>query len=313
MDIGATATARQAPLRAPIPSSAQARGRVRSRLRSGRGVDWRLARLAMTCRRFGRPPALVIGIGALTAFTLFALSSLLDWPSGGTPGLIRPLGEIVIALFLLVLLARWARERVSREAALAAAEERRRLARELHDGVAQDLAFIVSQSLRLTRRFPDEPALERIAEAAERGLADSRMTINGLARPESTTLATAVCEQAHEMAERAGLRLELEVADGIQTTAEIEHAVMRISREAISNAARHADATTLAISVSSTADGLRVRVADDGRGFDPARMTRSGSAGFGLLSMDERARALGGEMRLESRPGAGTVVELALP
>jgi signal transduction histidine kinase len=155
--------------------------------------------------------------------------------------------------------------------------------------------------------------LARIAEAAERGLADSRMTINGLARPGSTTLAAAVCEQAHEMAERAGLRLEVEVADGIQTTAEVEHAVMRISREAISNAARHADATTLAISVSSTADGLRVRVADDGRGFDPARMTSSGSAGFGLVSMDERARALGGEMRLESRPGAGTVVELALP
>jgi signal transduction histidine kinase len=212
--------------------------------------------------------------------------------------------------------ARSTRERVSRrerEAALAVVAERRRLARELHDGVAQDLAFIVSQSLRLTRSFPDEPALERIAAAAERALADSRATINELTRPESTTLAAAVREQAREITERAGLRLELEVADDIETTAEVEHAVLRISREAISNAARHADATTVAISVSSTAEGLRVRVADDGRGFDPARRTSSRSSGFGLVSMDERARALGGEMRLESQPGAGTVVELALP
>jgi signal transduction histidine kinase len=258
MDIGAIATARQGPLGTPTPSHALARGRVKARPRSRRGVDWHLARR----------------------------------------------------------LARSARGRVSRrerEAALAVAEERRRLARELHDGVAQDLAFIVSQSLRLTRSFPDEPALERVATAAERALADSRTIIRGLTRSEATTLAAAVCDQAHEMTERAGLRLELEVADDIEATAEVEHAVLRISREAISNAARHADATTVAISVSSTPDGLRVRVADDGRGFDPAHMARSGSAGFGLVSMDERARALGGEMRLESQPGAGTVVELALP
>ena len=204
--------------------------------------------------------------------------------------------------------------RREREAALAVAQERRRLARELHDGVAQDLAFIVSQTLRLTRTFPDEPALERIAAAAERALAESRATLSGLVRSESTTLAAAVSDQAHEMAERAGLRLELEVADGIDTTAEVEHAVLRIVREAISNAARHADATTVAISVWSTAAGLRVRVADDGCGFDPARTQSSRSAGgFGLVSMDERARALGGKMRLESRPGVGTVIELALP
>jgi signal transduction histidine kinase len=270
----------------------------------------------MTWARLGRPLALGIGIGALTAYALFVLSSLLDWPGGGGAGLTRVLGESVAALVLLVLLARVARGRLSQrehEAALAVAEERRRLARELHDGVAQDLAFIVSQSLRLTRSFPDEPALERIAAAAERALDDSRTTINGLAKPGPATLAAAVCDQAHEIAERAGLRLELEVADGIERTAEVEHAVLRIIREATSNAARHADATTLSISVSSTAAGLRVRVADDGRGFDTARVANSGSTGFGLVSMDERARALGGHMRLESRPGVGTVVELALP
>jgi signal transduction histidine kinase len=270
----------------------------------------------MTWPQPDRPLAVGIGIAALTAFALFALSSLLDWPSGGAAGLVRLLGQLVTAVVGLALLARVVRERVSRrehEAALAVAEERRRLARELHDGVAQDLAFIVSQSLRLTRSFPDEPALDRIAAAAERALADSRTTINGLAKPGSTTLGAALCDQAHEIAERSGLQLTLEVVDGIETTAEVEHELLRIMREAISNAARHADATALAISVSSTADGLRLRIADDGRGFDPARIVTSGSGGFGLVSMDERARALGGEMRLESRPGVGTVVELALP
>jgi signal transduction histidine kinase len=252
----------------------------------------------------------------MAAFALLTLSALLDWPSGDAVGSIRLLAQFVIAVFVLALLASAAREQVSRreeDAALAVAEERRRLARELHDGVAQDLAFIVSQSLRMTRSFPDEPALERIAAAAERALADSRATITGLAAPRSATLGAAVCDQAYELAERAGLLLELEVADDIDTTAEVEHAVLRIIREAISNASRHANATTVAISVSSTADGLRVRVADDGRGFDPARIATSGSGGFGLASMDERARALGGEMRLESQPGVGTVVELALP
>jgi signal transduction histidine kinase len=196
---------------------------------------------------------------------------------------------------------------------LAVAAERRRVARELHDGVAQDLAFIVSQSKRLTRRFPDEPSLRRIAAAAERALADSRMTIYGLARPRPQTLAGAVRDHAEAIAERAGLQLTLEASDDVETSPEIEHAVLRIVSEAVSNVARHADATMLLISVSTTPDGLRVRVADDGCGFDPAEVTSSETSGFGLVSMDERARSIGGELMLESRTGGGTVLELRVP
>lgn len=196
---------------------------------------------------------------------------------------------------------------------LAVAAERRRIARELHDGVAQDLAFIVSQSLQLTRSFPDEPALQRIAAAAERALVDSRMAIYALARPRPHALGAAVREHAQEIAERAGLLLRLEIDDEIETTPEIEHAVRRIITEAASNAVRHADAAMLLISISSATDGLHVRIADDGRGFDPARIANSKSYGFGLVSMSERARSLGGELTLSSGLGVGTVVELRVP
>lgn len=194
------------------------------------------------------------------------------------------------------------------------ARERRRLARELHDGLAQDLAFIVSQSLRIAGRIPDEPGLAHIAAAAERALAESRRLIDELGLSRTLTLSAAIADEAQRLAERAGLKLSLQAAPEIETTAEIEHAVLRIVGEAVSNAARHARASSVFLTVTSSSDGLVVRVSDDGCGFDAARPRPvSQTSGYGLVSMAERARSIGAEMRLDSRPGIGTVVELTVP
>jgi signal transduction histidine kinase len=85
--------------------------------------------------------------------------------------------------------------------------------------------------------------------------------------------------------------------------------VIRILTEAISNAARHAGATRLRVALVAKGDSVVMQVGDNGRGFDASRRAASESGGIGLDSMAERAKALGGELRLESAPGRGTLVE----
>jgi signal transduction histidine kinase len=95
---------------------------------------------------------------------------------------------------------------------------------------------------------------------------------------------------------------------------EIERGLLRITHEAVSNAVRHAAARTIRVGLSFDADALRLNVTDDGRGFDPeARMDHSRGHHFGLVGISERAQAMGGELRLESRPGHGTEIVCRLP
>jgi signal transduction histidine kinase len=191
--------------------------------------------------------------------------------------------------------------------------ERGRLARELHDTVAQELAFIRAQSAQLAADNPDEPTIALIASSAERALGDLREAIYSLQLERSASIGAALEGRAQELATRGGLELTVEVADGVEASAEAEHAVMRIVQEAISNTARHAEATAMSVDVGSRDDSLVVRIADDGRGFDPASATTSESGGFGLVSMRERVRSLGGEISFDSAPGRGTTIEFAVP
>ena len=226
------------------------------------------------------------------------------------------LGDLLSAGGMLVLaigaVLEYERVRHSeRESAVQA--ERRRLARDLHDGVAQELAFIVGQSRRLALAFPDERALADIGSAAASALDGSRSTINGLRRAASHTLGGAVEQRARMLADRAGLDLHVDVSGDMVPSAELEHCLLSIVQEAISNAARHADATGLEVSVRAQEHSLELRISDDGRGFERGRVQISKHGGFGLLSMSERARELGGTLTLESSPGCGTAIEVTVP
>ncbi len=186
------------------------------------------------------------------------------------------------------------------------------MARDLHDGLAQELSFIVMQTRRL-REIDDKPALQHISTAAERGLDESRRAISALTRPVDEPLPVVLAQVAEDVGLRSGIELRLEFEDGIDAPLDVREALLRVVREAVTNAARHAGAKTVAIHLSSR-DGLRLRITDDGKGFDPERKRNgSKSGGFGLVSMKERVEILGGQLRVASRPGAGTEIEVALP
>lgn len=208
---------------------------------------------------------------------------------------------------LVLLLAHAAALGHRRAVAAAVARERRRMARELHDGVAQELAFIGTECSRLGL----DPGLHGIAEAAQRGLAESRRAILALRRPVAASLAEELEQVAHHAADRAGLRLDLRLARGVDLAPAARSELSRVVQESIANAARHAGATSVCVELS-VERGTRLAVSDDGAGFGPDP-PEAVPPGFGVLGMRERVAALGGELHIVSRRRRGTRVEVLLP
>ncbi len=184
-------------------------------------------------------------------------------------------------------------------------EERRRIARDLHDGLAQELAFISTQ----TRLLGEGRREQSLSSAADRALEESRRAIDALTKPLGEPVDVVVAKAAEEVATRVGARLTLDLQRGVETTHETREALRRIVREATVNATEHGRATEVGISLERNGAGLHVAIRDDGDGFDPERPTE----GFGLISIRERAARLGGDVTVRSEPGSGTTVEVVLP
>jgi len=220
-------------------------------------------------------------------------------------------GDILRLLFYALILVGVLREIAAYQAQLtvvAVDRARRRIARNLHDGLAQELSFIINQSQRLS--IADEEPAAHIAAAATRALDESRHAIATLARPADGELAASVSQAAEEVAARDRVRLQLDLAPGLQAPDDVHDAVMRIVREAISNAIRHGGASSVAISLADEG-GVRLTIEDDGTGL-AAGAPRRGT-GFGLTSMRERAEALGGMLELSSAPRGGARLEVWIP
>jgi signal transduction histidine kinase len=227
-------------------------------------------------------------------------------------------GDILRLAFYLLLFVGAAREIAgagyqARSAEVAILEERRRMARDLHDGLAQELAYIVTQTRRLAsvtaELATDRREVTYLAAAAERALDESRRAITALTQPIYQPLHIALAQEAGEVADRVGIELELSVDPTIEVDPATRETLLRIVREAVSNAGLHGHAGRISVDLSN-GHGLRLRVTDDGEGFDTED---AGSSGFGLTSMQERAKALGGQFRLRSQPGIGTEIEIVLP
>jgi signal transduction histidine kinase len=191
----------------------------------------------------------------------------------------------------------------------AASGERRRIARDLHDGLAQELAFIVGQTRSLVDASGEEGPFANIAAAAERALDESRSAIAALSRNVDDPLDVALAQAAEDVAGRTGAHIRFELTPGIHVAPDVREDLARIVREAVSNAARHGEARNVTVALSNT-NGIQVRVSDDGKGFDPGAPRRRG---FGLTSMRERAEQRGGTIDIRSNPGDGTEVEVQLP
>ena len=220
-------------------------------------------------------------------------------------------GDVLRLLFYAVLLvgaAREIKEYWRGLAATAVLEERRRIARELHDGVAQELAFIGRRARRLASRTGVDEA-RQIAAAADRALGDSRRAIATLTRPLDQPLSEVLAEAVGEVVARHPVELDLSLAHGVRIGNDAREALVRIACEAVSNAARHGQAQCVRLELEN-GKHVRFRVVDDGVGFDP---TIPLTGHFGLVSMRERAQAVGGSFRVRSAPGTGTEVEVVLP
>jgi signal transduction histidine kinase len=189
-------------------------------------------------------------------------------------------------------------------------DERRRVARDLHDGVAQELAFISSQMRWIVKQEPEKRAVDQIMDSVERALDESRAAISALSRPADESLHTALANAAADIGTRVGARLELDLDERVDLPGPWREALVRITREAVANAVRHGRARTVSVQLRD-ADGVWLRVTDDGEGFDPTDVHPGG--GYGLTSMRERTEALGGQFSVSSAPGEGTCVEIELP
>jgi signal transduction histidine kinase len=220
-------------------------------------------------------------------------------------------GDVLRLGFYLLLLMGAAREITAywrAQAEVAVLDERRRLARDLHDGLTQELAYIAGQAQGLVTSREHLRA-SRVAAAAERALDESRRAIAALTRPVGEPLEAALVREAEEVAHRTGTSVRFALDSDLRLDQAFEEAALRITREGIANAGRHGRAREVVVEVRN-GHGLLLRISDDGRGFDPSEVT---GGGFGLISMRERAEALGGTFTVVSAPGQGATLEVLWP
>ena len=192
-------------------------------------------------------------------------------------------------------------------------EERNRLAREIHDTIAQDLSAIAFQLEAAEALLAQKSEPERVRRSVtaaldltRKGLEEARRSVLDLrAAPlEGRTLPVALASLAQE----AGVAFESAQA-AVPLPPAVEVGLYRIAQEALQNALRHAAASRIVIGLETSLDQVRLTVQDDGKGFPEG--TSSGR--FGLIGMRERARLLGGSFQVESSPGAGTRITAEVP
>jgi signal transduction histidine kinase len=199
-----------------------------------------------------------------------------------------------------------------------AGDERQRMAREIHDTLAQGLTGIITQ-LEAAQQTASEPERERRIDNAKRlardSLAEARRSVQAL-RPqalEDSKLPDALAEEVARWTATSGVPAEVRTTGDPQALhPEVEVTLLRVAQEALANVAKHAAAAHVWVTLSYMEDVVTLDVRDDGAGFDQPEHTPSGG-GFGLIAMRQRVNRLAGQLEVESEPGAGTVVSASLP
>ncbi len=206
----------------------------------------------------------------------------------------------------------------AREAGIA--DERRRLAAEIHDTIAQGLAGIIAQ-LRVVAGTPDPAAahehLDRASELARHSLGEARRSVQNLA-PMGLAhdgLLQTLRKTIDRWSEQTGTRADFTLTGPAQQLhGEVSATLLRITQEALSNAGKHASASRVGVTLSFMDGEVTLDIRDDGRGFDPGTLPeRDGTGGFGLDGMRARAARIAGSLTVESEPGYGTAVSTRLP
>lgn len=196
--------------------------------------------------------------------------------------------------------------------------ERARLAREIHDTVAQGLSSIQMLLYAAERADATGPGIAHIRlarQTAADGLAETRRFIRELAPPTlDRGLGPALQRLVEGWAQREGIDVEMSVPSEVSLPMDVQTALLRIAQGALANVSQHADAGRVRVAIAQDGADVRLMIADDGRGFDPAGVegAASGTDSFGLRAMRERVEQLDGDLSVESAPGAGTVVAVTL-
>jgi two-component system sensor histidine kinase UhpB len=212
---------------------------------------------------------------------------------------------------------------LSERAINAQEDERKRIARGLHDGVGQDVSMLIINLERMEASAPEAaPALKRQLAAARQAathvLEELRQVVHNL-RPtilDDLGLVPAIRWYAHAVLDDASRRVTLDGFDEtLRLSPELETTLFRIAQEALTNIVRHADAHAVVIRLTPEADTVTLDVEDDGRGFDVAQIRGQALRlqRFCLLGMEERVGLVGGEVCLDSTPGCGTRLHVRVP
>jgi signal transduction histidine kinase len=197
--------------------------------------------------------------------------------------------------------------------------ERNRIAREIHDNLAQDILGISVQLELVARLMPAaaetaKPHLDRARILVRNSMAEARRYVWDLRSQdlENKDLPTALNDTARRLTRDREVQAAVQVTGTFRAVpSAIENNLLRIAQEAINNSIRHAGAQRIMIDLHFDTDALQLRVRDDGCGFDP--QAQNGDGHFGLIGMRERAQEIGGELQIRSEAAAGTEVIVNVP
>jgi two-component system NarL family sensor kinase len=198
----------------------------------------------------------------------------------------------------------------------ARADERSRIARDVHDTLAQGFTAIALQvEAALAQLEPRDRArrsLERALDVAREGLEETRRSIGALrASPlENRSLVDALGTLSRRFTADTGVLVRMELSDVGALPEAVESELYRIASEALSNVHKHAGASEASIRLERIRGSVRLTIVDSGRGF---RLRGARSRGFGLVGIDDRARVVGGRADIRSVPGRGTTVTVTVP
>ena len=230
-------------------------------------------------------------------------------------------GLLVLAAAALIWSAYRYRERQVKAGYALVIEERARLAREVHDTLAQGFVGIASQLDVVDMCLPPQTpaargAVDLARKMARHSLTEARRSVMDLrtGNADRPGLAEALRSGAPLWSAGSGVPVEVEISgDTARLSEKTAHHILRIAQEGVANAIKHSRASHVLLTLAVSVDTLNLQVTDDGQGFQPENTFIASKGHFGLLGMRERAQALGGELRVESEPGKGTRLLVSAP
>lgn len=252
------------------------------------------------------------------------------WPAFAVFLAVSLVGTLFFSLFVFARVHQQEEEIVRRTGelaemneALAVVRERQRIARELHDSLAQSLGYLhlslatVGAEIAAGRTARVEETLRELRGVAREAYEEARQAIFELRSMVSRSLGLVptLTEYLHDWSRQTRIAVDLKVEpeETMPLPPVVEVQLIRIIQEAMANVRKHASARHVLVSIQRDRQFARASIRDDGVGFDPSAVAGEGRDRFGIETMSERAEAVGGKLTLSSRQGEGTTVEVQLP